>query len=94
MNHMIELATTLILANIPFQIKAQEVFTHNKYPQIFVPSAEAPIIDVICCPFSYGGEQGLLEIGYRDEDSEVYDVKGYLTGAEAAGLIIERMETL
>ena len=93
MNHMTELVSTLILVNVPFQVEAQTVFKH-KYPQVFVPSAEAPVIDVICHPYSEGGQQGFLEVGYRDENGEVYDVEGYLTGSEAAALIMERMGTL
>lgn len=93
MNHIAKLASSLILVNIPFQVKAQKVLKHD-YPQIFVPSAEAPIIDVICNPYSYGGEEGLLEIGYRDENDEVCDVVGYLTGDEAAALVMERMGIL
>lgn len=93
MIHMTELVTILTLTNVPFQVEAQTILG-RKYPQVFVPSTEAPIIDVICHPYSEGGEQGFLEAGYRDENSKVYDVKGYLTGSEAAALIMERMGTL
>lgn len=90
---MTKLVSILTLTNVPFQVKAQTVLGH-KYPQVFIPSAEAPVIDVVCHPFSKGGEQGFLEAGYRDETGEVYDVKGYLTSIEAAALIMERMGTL
>lgn len=93
MNNITELANILILINIPFQVDTQAVLSH-KYPQIWVPSKEAPKLDVVCHPYSEGGQEGYLELGYRDENGEVYDVKGYLTASKAAALIMERMGVL
>ena len=57
-------------------------------PQIWYPSAEDPVCDVICHAGSYGYEEGLLEImGLVDEDHGD-DVEGYLTAREVLRRIL------
>lgn len=67
----------LCLAEIP-----HEVTECWGTPQIWYPSTEEPVCDVICHAGSYGHEEGLLEImGLVDEDHGD-DVEGYLTARE------------
>ena len=71
------LADKLTIANIPFEITDDVM--DNKNNQIWYPSHDNSICDVICHEFSYGGKDGLLEImGLIDEDCDS-DVEGWLT---------------
>ena len=76
-NEMTTLIDRLVSANIPFELTTD--IMGNKNNQIFYPSYENRVCDVICHKYSYGGSEGLLEImGLVDEDWGD-DVMGYLT---------------
>ena len=71
------LADKLTIANIHFEITDDVMGNENN--QIWYPSHDNSICDVICHEFSYGGKDGLLEImGLIDEDCDS-DVEGWLT---------------
>ena len=77
-NEMITLIDKLQNAHIPFEIK-KDIFGG---PQVWYPSFEDAKCDVICHPYSYGGEEGLLEImGLVDDDIDD-DVQGWLTASD------------
>jgi hypothetical protein len=74
---MNKLVGLLCLAEIP-----HEITECWGTPQIWYPSAEEPVCDVICHSGSYGHEEGLLEImGLVDKDHGD-SVEGYLTARE------------
>ena len=75
-NEMITLIDKLQSAHIPFEV----VETFNS-PQVFYPNYDNPKCDVICHKYSYGGNEGLLEImGLLTEEEEERDgVAGWLT---------------
>ena len=64
--------------------------------QIVVYSGDIDIFDVVCHPYSYGGEEGLLEVMERTENNYILtedernrdDVLGYLTAKD----VIKRLE--
>lgn len=71
------LVDKLTIANIPFELTDDVMDNENN--QIWYPSRENSICDVICHEYSYGSKDGLLEImGLVDEDWDD-DVEGYLT---------------
>ena len=78
-----KLALLLIEAEIPFQITKD--VEDNEANQIWYPSRSKSVCDAICHRYSYGGNEGLLEImgltTYED------DVDGYLTAEEVFGRI-------
>ena len=76
-NEMITLIDKFQIARIPHEIK-EDIFGS---PQIWYPSFEDVKCDVICHEYSYGGEDGLLEImGLLTEEESEYDsVVGWLT---------------
>ena len=77
MSEMSKLFLLLCAADIPFETR--ELFDTM---QICYPSIESTICDAICHEYSYGYEQGLLEI-MGLVDPEVGDsVEGYLTANE------------
>ena len=85
MTQMEKLENMLNISNIPFEIT--EHWSHTE--QIWYPSRENPICDVICfggtgLGGSYGHEEGLLEIMgtivRADDDDD--DVEGWLTAEE------------
>ena len=84
MTQMEKLENMLNLSNIPFEIT--EHWSNTK--QIWYPSRENPICDVICfgeasLGGSYGHEEGLLEImGLVDEEKTGDSVEGWLTAEE------------
>ena len=74
-NEMITLIDKLQSAHIPHEVK-EDIFGN---PQIWYPSFENAKCDVICHSYSYGGNEGLLEImGLVDDDIDD-DVQGWLT---------------
>ena len=76
-NEMTTLIDRLISANIPFELTTD--CCGNKNGQLWYPSYENWVCDVICHKYSYGGSKGLLEIrGLVDEDYED-DIMGWLT---------------
>lgn len=65
-------------ANIPFELTTDAVGNPNN--QVWYPNRQNKICDVICHKYSYGGEEGLLEImGLTDNED---GVEGYLTADE------------
>lgn len=78
---MYKLINLLIKAKIPFEV-TEMVDT----PQVWYPSEDICICDVICHSGSYGHEKGLLEIMGLTADSD--DVEGYLTAEE----VFERIQ--
>ena len=75
-NEMNKLIIMLAKADIPFDLAI-----NFGRPQVFYPSYEKVICDVICHWGSYGHERGLLEIMGLVEGTE-NDVEGYLTSEE------------
>jgi len=73
---ILKLVEMLDKAGIPYFV--QEIF--NGW-QVCYPQKDNPISDAICHQYSYGSEQGLLEIMGLCE-SEDDDVEGYLTAEE------------
>ena len=57
-------------------------------PQVWYPSRDDNICDVICHKYSYGYDEGLLEMmGLVDEEAVGDNVEGYLTAEEVFGRI-------
>lgn len=80
-NEMELLINLLKVSKIPFEIT--ECWGT---PQVRYPSSENCICDAICHSWSYGYEDGLLEImGLVNDDDN--DVEGYLTAFEVFGRI-------
>ena len=79
-NEMVTLIDKLTIANIPFEVTDDVM--ENKNNQVWYPSHDNCICDVICHEFSYGGDKGLLEIMGLVEESCVDDVEGWLTADE------------
>lgn len=80
MTEMSKLFLLLADADIPFE--THEIFGTM---QICYPTIKNRICDAICHEFSYGHEEGLLEImGLVDPEicDDVDDVEGYLTAEE------------
>lgn len=75
---LLRLASMLQAANIPFEIRD----CWEGY-QICYPCIEERISDAVCHGFSYGHEQGLLEIMGLVNEEEVGDsVEGWLTAEQ------------
>ena len=81
MTEMQKLINKLAKADIPCEL-AVHPFTNTL--QVWYPTRENPVCDVICHEYSYGGKDGLLEImGLVDEKKSGGDsVEGYLTADE------------
>lgn len=78
MAEMQKLIVLLAKANIPF-----EITIHYDSLQVWYPSKKDVVCDAICHSFSYGHEQGLLEImGLVDEEKVGDSVEGWLTAKE------------
>ena len=79
MTEMEKLEIMLTTMNVPFEIT--DHWSGSK--QIWYPSCEDKICDVICFYGSYGYERGLLEImGLVDEEETGDSVEGWLTAEE------------
>jgi len=65
--------------NIPFEVTDDAMGNSNN--QIWYPNYDEKICDVICHKYSYGGEDGYLEIMGLSENEDD-DVEGWLTAEE------------
>ena len=85
MTEMERLIYKLDNAAVPYETR--ELFGTT---QVIYPSEEVWKCDVICHQFSYGGDEGLLEIMglLTDEEAEYDDVVGYLTADDVFSRII------
>ena len=84
MTEMEKLALLLTKSNIPFQVTSCW-----ESPQICYPSKANCICDAVCHSFSYGHEEGLLEImGLVDEEEVGDTVEGWLTAEEVFNKIL------
>ena len=72
------LADMLLDHCVPFELT--EDAEGNEKNQIWYPSEDKPICDVICHKYSYGGEEGYLEIMGLTENED--DVEGWLTAEQ------------
>lgn len=84
MTEMDKLEQMLELANIPYEVRMMNprMFGDN-VKQIAYPSFDNRICDAVCHWFSYGYEDGLLEImGLVDVESLHDTVEGWLTASE------------
>lgn len=79
MDNMTKLAVLLTKADIPFELRGQISTLDTASVQICSPSVDNCLIDAICHQYSYGGNQGLLEILAVGLD----DVVGWLSAEEA-----------
>jgi hypothetical protein len=81
MNELLKLVKLLAKADIPFEITP---FTLGEYIvsyQVCYPSKKDCVCDAICHKYSYGYEQGLLEImGLHNNPLD--DVEGWLTAEQ------------
>ena len=81
---MDKLINLLDAYNIPHEVLPDAV---DGNPQVWYPSQDNNICDVICHKYSYGYDEGLLEMmGLIPEDIGD-DVEGYLTAEEVFGRI-------
>lgn len=55
---------------------------------VFIKGTDSWDFDAVCSPFTYGGNEGLLEIMGTIVENEEDEVEGYLTTEE----IIDRLE--
>lgn len=77
-NEIEKLAKLLTNANIPFEYNS--VITSRD--QICYPSRDNCICDAVCHQYSYGGNEGLLEIMGLVREECADDVEGWLTAEE------------
>ena len=90
MTEMKKLINLLEKSNIPFETRD----CHGTI-QVCYPSIKTMICDAICHDYSYGHEEGLLEImGLVDEDTVGDTVEGWLTAKEVYGRISEHYHHL
>lgn len=76
---MTTLIDKLTIANIPFELTTDVCGNENN--QVWYPSYDENVCDVICHEYSYGGPKGLLEMmGLTDDEYD--DVEGWLTADE------------
>ena len=91
MTEMDKLIDMLDFAGIPF-----DVTEACGAPQVCYPAGPAGsedcICDVICHAYSYGGDQGLLEIMGLVDDNICDDVEGYLTAEDVFSRIRNHYE--
>ena len=79
MDNMTKLAVLLAKADIPFELRGQDCSGIYATVQICSPSVDDCRIDAICHQYSYGGNEGLLEI----LGEGLGDVVGWLNAEEA-----------
>lgn len=67
---------------VPFEVTTDA--EGNKYNQVWYPSKEESVCNAICHKYSYGYENGLLEIMglLTEEESKVDSVAGWLTAED------------
>lgn len=93
MTEMAKLIKALEALEIPHEVYYQNWFDKNiDYPQVFYPSKENAICDAICHPYSYGFDEGLLEIMGLVPDEVGDDVEGHLTAEDVLKRIIEHRQ--
>lgn len=88
MNKLIKL---LAKADLPFEVYSFPGFIGEDKDfgiQILAPTLQERKIDAVCHPYSYGHEDGLIEIMSDQED----DVVGWLTAEEALPYFIEALK--
>lgn len=91
MNTEMEKLITMV-DNANYENCVEEIFDT---PQLILKKNGARVGDVICHKYSFGGDNGLLEIlgcGIKDSDGED-DAKGYLTAEECFEIIREYYES-
>ena len=84
-----KLAQMLAKADIPFEIVA---FIVDGEPtiQIASPNKKNCVVDAVSHKFSYGGNEGLLEVlGSANPNCPNYDVVGWCTASEAFQYFVE-----
>lgn len=82
----------IIVDNANYESYIGEIFDT---PQLILQKNGARVGDVICHRYSFGSDNGFLEImgcGIKDSDGED-DVKGYLTAEECFEIIREYYES-
>lgn len=79
---MTKLITLLLNSDIPFDLTTDSM--GNQHNQVWYPSRDNVVCDVICHEYSYGGKDGFLEMMglLTDEESECDSVIGWLTADE------------
>lgn len=91
MTEMEKLINKLAKADIPYELAVQP--TTNSI-QVWYPTQEAPVCDVICHEYSCGGKDGYLEImGLVDEAKTGDTVEGYLRADEVFARIAKHYRT-
>ena len=78
-NAIKKLSDMLTAANIPYELTTDA--EGNSDNQLWYPNYENRVMDAICNKYSYGGDEGLIEIMglLTEEEAEHDDVVGYLT---------------
>ena len=78
-NAIKKLSDMLTAANIPYELTTDPM--GNSDNQLWYPNYENNVMDAICNKYSYGGNEGLIEIMglLTEEEAEYDDVIGYLT---------------
>ena len=79
---MDRLIDMMVKWDIPFSLTTD--ICGNVFGQLWYPSVEEKVCDVICHEYSYGGKEGLLEMmGLLTEDEAKHEsVLGWLTAEE------------
>ena len=87
-NEIKKLANMLTAANIPYELTADML--KNPDNQLWYPSRKDNVMDAISHEYSYGGDEGLIEImGLLTEEEAEYDnVVGYLTAEDVYKRIV------
>ena len=83
-SEMEKLMSALTTYNIPYETS---IDCTGKGLQVWYPSRDNSICDVICHEWSYGGSEGLLEMMGLVPDDWGDSVQGYLTAEEVFGRI-------
>lgn len=81
MNELLKLVKLLAKADIPFEIYPFTIEKFTATYQVCYPNKQDCVCDAICHKYSYGHEQGLLEIMGLSEAPED-DVEGWLTAEQ------------
>ena len=81
MNELLKLVKLLAKADIPFEIFPFSIEKLTATFQVCYPNKEDCVCDAICHKYSYGYDQGLLEIMGLSEDP-CDDVEGWLTAEQ------------
>jgi len=90
MTEMEKLINLMDDAGIPYDVR-----TLWGGPQILYPNTDNCICDAVCHSFSYGHQEGLLEImGLVDEEEVGDSVEGWLTGKQVFDRIKKNWEEM